>query len=122
MKNRRGKGNRGGKGFAGSKKHRKSFIITYMPGHIGSRGFTPLTREKNAINLRDISLMVEKGMLQKDGDTYVFEFHGKILGKGDIDVPLRARAISFSQSAKTKIENAGGEVRLLKPISPDGDT
>ena len=34
----------------------------------------------------------------------------KILGKGDIDIKISITASSFSKTAKSKIENAGGTV------------
>ena len=37
----------------------------------------------------------------------------KILGKGDIDKKLDVTASSFSESAKNKIEKAGGTVTIL---------
>ena len=36
----------------------------------------------------------------------------KVLGKGDINIKINIIASSFSESAKNKIENAGGTVIL----------
>jgi large subunit ribosomal protein L15 len=37
----------------------------------------------------------------------------KILGDGDLEIQLTVKASAFSQSARAKIEAAGGEARLL---------
>ena len=37
----------------------------------------------------------------------------KVLGKGDIDKKMNVSATSFSESAKNKIEKAGGKVTIL---------
>ncbi|MEM6426796.1 MAG: uL15m family ribosomal protein, partial [Cyanobacteria bacterium P01_D01_bin.128] len=37
----------------------------------------------------------------------------KILGDGELSVPLTVRAAATTQSAKTKIEAAGGRIELL---------
>jgi large subunit ribosomal protein L15 len=53
-------------------------------------------------------LLVEAGLLKKITDPCV------ILGRGDIDFALRVRADRFSESAKAKIEAAGGSVIVLE--------
>ena len=37
----------------------------------------------------------------------------KVLGQGDLDRNLTVRANAFSDSARTKIEQAGGSVELV---------
>ena len=39
--------------------------------------------------------------------------YNKVLGKGRINKPLIIKSPKFSQSALTKIENAGGEAVIL---------
>jgi hypothetical protein len=46
----------------------------------------------------------------------------KILGTGDLSVSLTVEASSFSKSAKSKIEAAGGSVRWLNGEPPTADT
>jgi large subunit ribosomal protein L15 len=46
----------------------------------------------------------------------------KILGTGDLSVSLTVEAASFSKSAKSKIEAAGGSVRWLNGEPPAADT
>ena len=53
-------------------------------------------------------LLVEAGLLKKSTDPCV------ILGRGDIDFALTVRADRFSESAKAKIEVAGGSVIVLE--------
>ena len=48
------------------------------------------------------------GLIKKPSDPVV------ILGRGEIDIPLSVRADRFSESAKAKIEAAGGSVEKLE--------
>ena len=52
--------------------------------------------------------LLERGMIRKRGVSAL-----KILGKGDLSVPLTVRAHAFSDSARKKIEKAGGKVEVL---------
>ena len=38
----------------------------------------------------------------------------KILGKGEISIPLTIQANAFSKKAKEKIEGCGGKIELIK--------
>ena len=79
-------------------------------------GFTNIFRTEYAIvNLRSLSVlppdievtperMLEAGMVESLRKPI------KILGDGEIDRPLSIRAAKFSQSARRKIETAGGRV------------
>jgi large subunit ribosomal protein L15 len=113
-KKRRGGGCKGGKGYSGSHKHKWLHIIKYEPEHFGKRGFTSLKqkrkRTEKVINVGDIELMIKDGKLEKVDNFYNFEFDGKILGRGELSFPVRIKALSFSKSAKEKIERAGGVV------------
>jgi len=85
---------------------------------IPKRGFTPLSRtEYQVVNI---------GRLVKvDGDTVTPEIlrsHGlvrslrkpvKVLGVGDVDRAFNVSAHAVSESARKKIEGAGGSVTLL---------
>jgi large subunit ribosomal protein L15 len=100
-------GGRGGKGYSGSKKHRKSWIIRYEPDHIGKRGFKNKRKVKmKTINLGDIGKFVEKG--KKELNLGDFGYN-KVLGRGTISVPLTVKAYMFSRGAQEKIEKAGGK-------------
>lgn len=100
---------------------RRGFEGGQMPiqRRLPKRGFRPLGRDPFAIvNLRQLRAfgkdeevtperLVEKGIVRKAPAGI------KILGQGDIEVPLRVRAHRFSRSAREKIEKAGGQVEVL---------
>lgn len=99
-------GGRGGKGYSGSKKHRKSWILRYEPSHLGKRGFVSKTSKfVRSINLRDLEA------LAGDKDEIVLADLGydKVLGSGNITKKLTVKAKAFSRAAKEKIEKAGGK-------------
>jgi len=107
IKKWRGKGHRGGKGYAGTKKHRKSWVLRYERDHIGKpKGFIPKTSKSVcSINLRDLD------RLAGDKKEIVLADHGydKVLGSGKITKKLVVKAGSFSRIAKERIEKAGGK-------------
>ena len=114
-KKRRGKGCKGGRGYSGSHKHKWLHIIKYEPDHFGKRGFISLKQKKGKkvekiINIGDINLMIKDGKIEKVDNYYNFEFDGKILGRGELNFPVKVKAVSISESAKEKIEKAGGMV------------
>lgn len=111
-KNRRGSGCRGGKGmYAGSHKHRWTYIIKYEPDHFGKHGFSPINAKEDlsTINVGEIHSLADAGRLEKKGSMFVLEFDGKVLGSGEITLPVSVKAISFSAGAKEKIEKASGK-------------
>jgi len=55
----------------------------------------------------DPTLLVDTGLVRKRGVLV------KVLGWGELDRPLRVKADGFSESARAKIEGAGGSVELL---------
>jgi large subunit ribosomal protein L15 len=84
------------------------------------RGFTPPRKvEFSLINLADLDkafepnsevtleLMVEKGLVKN------LKQPVKILARGDINKPLKVKAHKFSNSAKDKIEKAGGTAEVI---------
>lgn len=75
--------------------------------------------ENNAPVWRDIAKRLEKpssnraevnirrlAKYAKKGDTIIVP--GKLLGSGNLDIPITVAAYSFSESAKKKIQNSGG--------------
>lgn len=82
------------------------------------RGFTNIFRQKyQIVNLSNfgefpantqvtIGLLVDTGLI-KHGKGPV-----KVLGRGEIEIPLEIEAHKFSRSAREKIEKAGGSVRM----------
>jgi len=109
MRKRRGKGNRGGHGYSGSKKHRKSYILQFEPDHLGKRGFIPKSpkgvREVRTINLRDLEALAG----DKEEINLAELGFDKVLGSGAISKKLTIKAAAFSKHAKEKIEAAGGK-------------
>jgi large subunit ribosomal protein L15 len=110
-KNRRGTGSRGGRGYAGSGKHRWTWILRYEPDHFGKSGFArPTAKAKlDFVSVDQIAQWAKSGKFEKKAGMASFTFEGKVLGTGRIDVPVNVRAVAFSSSAKEKIEAAGGK-------------
>lgn len=116
QKNRRGAGNRGGRGKAGADKHH----YTQDPKRFGKHGFKrpqAVVSETATINVGELdelaSQLLERGVAEETsegikinaGDLEV----DKVLGSGKVTRELVITAPSFSSSAKRKIENAGGQ-------------
>jgi len=115
IKNRRGKGSKGGKGYAGSHKHKWTYMVKYEPDHFGRFGFvSPTTKIIRTINLWDINKLIIDGKIEKSADgKFTANFKGcKILGGGKLNFPATIQADSFSKSAVQKIKDAGGEAKL----------
>lgn len=83
------------------------------------RGFTNIFKEEiQIVNISDL-IRIEKNseidpvVLQENGLIRSSLKPVKILGEGDIDKKLNVTASSFSESAKNKIEKAGGTATIL---------
>lgn len=121
----RGAGSRGGRGKAGSSKHKqiKSLIEGRVFGKVGFKRHPSLSSKAKGINLSDISERidgwVEDGKAKKTAKGYSVDLsdlgYGKVLGGGELTQKMEIKAGSFSKSAKEKIEKAGG-----KAIEGDG--
>ena len=121
-----GLGKTSGRGHKGSgqrsgNKRRAWFEGGQMPlaRRLPRRGFTNIFKEKvQIVNISDL-IRIEKNseidpvVLQENGLIRSSLKPVKILGKGDIDKKLDVTASSFSESAKNKIEKAGGTVTIL---------
>jgi len=111
MKKHKGSGNRGGKGMSGTGKRgdqRKSFVIKYLHPYFGKQGFTSRStkhRINNVMNLRELS---EK---HKPGELNLKSY--KILGDGEISGKYNLTVRACSQSARDKIEKAGGKIIVV---------
>jgi len=123
MKKRRGAGNRGGRGLAGSGKraahHVQRIIKRFGKGYLGKNGFTSKSRSNvKGINLKDIELnldkYMEKNLIKKDGEIYSIDLsklgYNKLLGSGQINNKYKITTKFVSKTAKEKIEKKGGEV------------
>ncbi|WP_456455534.1 uL15m family ribosomal protein [Methanopyrus sp.] len=128
-KNRRGAGNRGGRGMAGSHKHKWFHVIKYMPDHFGKRGFNrppKVVEESNTINVGELDALADKlleeGIAEKDNDKIIIDVtderlkpyggpFDKVLGGGHVKRPIVVVAPEFTERAVKKLEEAGGEAR-----------
>ena len=130
-----GKGKTSGRGVKGQKSRSgvaiKSFEGGQMPLYrrLPKRGFKPIIRKKIAIiNISDIEsfiknkkikakdeinikILTEKKLINKKYNKL------KILGNGEIKDKLKIKTDFISESAKLKIEKAGGVITLLKEKS-----
>ena len=115
-----GRGHKGAGQRSGNKK-RAWFEGGQMPltRRLPRRGFTNIFKEKfQIVNISDLDKINKK----LDIDPVVLKENGlirsslkpvKVLGVGDIDKKINVTATSFSDSAKYKIEKAGGTVTIL---------
>lgn len=108
-KKHRGKGSKGGKGYAGLKKHKKTWMFKYESGHFGKRGFKSKTGQKiKAINLRDLQKVAV------GNEVNVKELgYDKVLGIGELKKPLVIKASYFSKKAVEKIEKVKGKAEKI---------
>jgi large subunit ribosomal protein L15 len=113
----KGSGHHGGCGMAGTGKradHKKSLIIKlYGNKYFGKKGITSkgTERKKNdTMNVGEIQKNLDSLMKKfGKGSELVMERY-KILGEGEIKTKITIKARAFSESAKEKIEKAGGKV------------
>src|SRR3989338_1352593 len=79
-KKHRGKGSRGGKGWGGSTKHKRSYVYTYAPEHLGYKGFHSLKKKERAINVGELEKFLAEGKKELDLNELGY---GKLLSKGN---------------------------------------
>jgi len=115
-------GSKGGRGNAGWCKHKWTLLLR-KGIRKGKRGFVPpLKREVRAINVGELSELISdlmaKGELKADQPIRLdlgALGYSKILGEGEISVPIEVNVRACSKSALEKIEGAGGKVVLSAP-------
>ncbi|MFH1393884.1 MAG: uL15 family ribosomal protein [Candidatus Micrarchaeota archaeon] len=114
-KNRRGSGNRGGRGKAGICKHKGTWAAKYAPGYFGKHGFANPNSKSliKVAHLFDINRRAILGKLEKSGDKFVFQFKGKVLATGNVTVPLLIKANAWSKRTEEKVKAAGGDISNL---------
>ena len=115
-----GRGHKGAGQRSGNKK-RAWFEGGQMPlaRRLPRRGFTNIFKEKiQVVNIDDLNNLKNNS----DVDPLFLEDSGlirsslkpiKILGKGELNKKLTVSASAFSESAKAKIREAGGEIIIL---------
>jgi large subunit ribosomal protein L15 len=114
-----GRGNKGHKARSGGQTS-PGFEGGQMPmqRRLPKRGFANIFRKRIAIvNVRDLArfesgsvvdraALLKAGLIKGDWDGV------KLLGQGEITVPLTIKLALVSESAKTKIEGAGGNIEV----------
>ena len=115
----RGAGSRGGRGNAGSGKHKqkKALMEGRVFGKVGFKRHPSLRTIVKTINLIDIDKQigkwVDEGKAKKSGSSFSVDLtelgYDKVLGKGKLTHKVDIKAGSFSASAKKKIEESGGK-------------
>lgn len=124
-KNRRGAGHRGGRGRAGRSKHE---FHNYEPKH--KHGFKrpqdvrPTVAEVDVRTLdEDVPLLVADGLAEETGEGYALDARDvvedghevdvvKVLGSGQVHDALSVTADAFTDVAREKLEDAGGDAVL----------
>ncbi len=121
-KNRRGAGNRGGRGRAGHRDHRFSHYWVYGEVHNGKDGFVnPTSKKMRTISVGRLQEMLDEllaaGLAAREGDSIAISADkigiDKILGSGKVTEKLRVTARAFSEQAKEKIEATGGQALVI---------
>jgi len=114
----RASGSRGGVGGAG--KHKHFYIRTVMeePDHFGHEQFHALRKTDISkwVNIKDLNQLMKYSKVSEEGKTVLdLEELGyeKLLGTGRVDGSFTIKVKRISQSAKEKINQAGGEVLIL---------
>ncbi len=120
-KNRRGSGVRGGKGRAGSKKHK--FSKYYM--FAGTLRKLKAKPKGIAVNLEyfeeKMDRLLAKKLVEEQGGFLVVDGKklgiAKILGKGHAGKKMHLKNLAVSEKAKEKIQAAGGKIEGLEEIT-----
>ena len=118
-KNRRGAGNRGGRGKAGGCKHHfvRAMLRGYSYGKHGFKRPDEVSSDISIVNVGELDelapYLVEEGLAEiKDNGTYHINLENlgieKVLGSGRVTRTLVVTSEKFSESAREKIESAGG--------------
>jgi len=116
----RGGGMRGGKGRAGGRKHNLFRTIKYEPDRYEDKGFKPpsaLEPEPETVNVGELQHIAFKRYgtkgISEGVDIDLSELgYDKLLGRGDINIPLNIKVSSSSKSAQEKVEAVGGKIKI----------
>lgn len=124
MKKRRGAGNRGGRGNAGSGKraHTKQPTRWKRNDYLGRSAFTKKGRVigRTSLSIHQLELKLENLVADKkatkDGDSFAVDISGlgydKLVSDGKVTKTLAITAPMASKRAVEKIEAAGGSVTV----------
>jgi len=120
-KNRRGAGNRGGRGLAGGCKHHFVKVLLERGYVYGKDGFNcPTSRPVTTMDVGAIDqivpVLLEEGFARKEGDIIILNAADigieKNLGSGKVNHKFTISAQAFSEQAKAKIEANGGQALI----------
>jgi large subunit ribosomal protein L15 len=111
-------GMRGGKGKAGGHKHFWIRTVKYEPWRFHKIGFLPPSAKEprlatmNVGELEDLAVKVIGDYGVKGGNELDLAALGisKLLGRGNVSVPLKVKVAYATMSAKEKVEEAGGSI------------
>jgi large subunit ribosomal protein L15 len=113
-KNKRGAGCRGGRGKAGSKKHK----FTKYYAEFGKKRKLKAKTQLNAINLSDINSLLENKKFEKENSFIVFDGiktgYEKILSKGTLNEKILFKNIIASKKAIEKINESGSKIEEIE--------
>ena len=128
-KKARGKGHQGGMGMAGSGKradHKKTLILN-LPYEYFGRDKVWRKKIKKKLKIINISQILEhlpsylkSGKAKESKDHIEMNLEGyKILGEAQkkLDKRLILTASAASEEAKKKVQEAGGEIKIIIPIA-----
>ena len=114
MKKRRGKGNKGGAGNAGSFKRGDQKRPSFWQQTQGKQGFKPkgIKLKIKAIGLQDVQKLITKGSLKEEKGIYNLGKLGynKLLSKGEISKPIKIKVLKASKKVIERVKKVGGEV------------
>ncbi len=120
-KNRRGAGNRGGRGHAGGCKHHfvKELKLGRGYGDYGFKRPQKVVHRVPGVDVGVLDEMAEALVQQKQarvrtGKYYISIEAYKVLGAGQVNKPLIVTASSFSERAVEKLEAAGGKAKIAE--------
>ena len=121
-KKRRGAGNRGGRGMAGSGKRaaqkKPSIIKTFgLKNYFGRHGFKSLTKKSRSLNILGLNYLALKGKLEKEGEYFRVDLkelgYDKLLGKGKPSHQFQVKGL-MTKKANEKIIKAKGKIGIEK--------
>lgn len=117
-KHHRKAGSRGGKGNAGSGKRADQRKPCYwLEGRKSKHGFISRTRTvSKAINVGDITLMIDNGKFEKKGNSYEINLtelgFTKLLSKGAVKHNMNLTVAAATENAVSKVKSKGGNIVL----------
>jgi len=125
-KKRRGAGNRGGRGMAGSGKRadqkKPTILKLYGNSYFGKVGFTSKNRKKiSPINIRTIEnklySWLKNGVLKRENDLIKINLnemgYNKLLSKGKPKNKFDIEVEYASRNAVEKIQKSGGKINVI---------